>query len=331
MAEITVLMAAYNTEQYLGRALDSILAQTFQDFEIRIIDDGSTDSTGTIADGYARADSRLHVRHQSNMGTCTTKNNLLDWTYAESGSRWLLFFDSDDWAHPEMLERLLNAAVEHKVRISACGYEETAGDDPVVRPEDLQPVLWDPMEFYKTHFINASMACCKLYHRDCYEYIRHPKKGYFDDEFVCYRLLFQEPQMAVIPAPLYAYFINPKGVTKRSWTPRMLEAWVAYEEQIAFFKEKGRQDLVYFRYRSYLDNALANREKARQADDSPEIRAARKKIDQSIKRLLRRMWHEDAIRFWIDYDILYAFYPFQTRLYRLGLEVKSRMRGDSHG
>lgn len=222
MAEITVLMAAYNTEQYLGRALDSILAQTFQDFEIRIIDDGSTDSTGTIADGYARADSRLHVRHQSNMGTCTTKNNLLDWTYAESGSRWLLFFDSDDWAHPEMLERLLNAAVEHKVRISACGYEETAGDDPVVRPEDLQPVLWDPMEFYKTHFINASMACCKLYHRDCYEYIRHPKKGYFDDEFVCYRLLFQEPQMAVIPAPLYAYFINPKGVTKRSWTP---ECW----------------------------------------------------------------------------------------------------------
>lgn len=326
MAQITVMMAAYNAEPYLRRAVDSILAQTFPDFDLIITDDGSKDATGAIADAYAARDSRVHVIHQPNSGVCVTRNQCLDWAYDHSDSQWVIFWDSDDWAHPEMLERMLRAAQDKHVRICACGYVETTGENPVINPEELEPRVWDPMAFYQAHYVNAIMTCCKLYHKDCYRDIRHPVDNYFDDEFVSYRMLYPEKEMVVINAPLYCYFINDTGLTKKPWTPRKLDAWVAYEAQIAFFKEKNRPELVKFRYRGYLENAMVNDREAAAAPDSPEVLKARKRIEKTVRQLLRRMWHEGCIDFWMDFDILYRFYPTLTRGYRALLEVKNRLR-----
>lgn len=320
MAQITIMMAAYNAEKYIGRALDSILAQTFGDFDVVIVNDGSKDDTGKLADEYAARDGRIHVIHQKNSGVCVTRNNCLDWAYAHSDSQWVTFIDSDDWVHPEMLERMLRAAEENKVLISACGYQETTGADPVIQPESLVPVCWEPMEFYKAHHVNAIMTCCKLYHKQCYQDIRHPTDNYFDDEFVSYKMLFSQEKMSVIPAPLYAYFVNTTGLTKKKWTPKLLDAWVAFEEQIAFFTEKGREDLVHFRYRGYLDNAMVNYHAAQQAGDAPEMEAARKRICKHVRGLLRRMWKLGYIEFWMDYDILAIFYPHLTRIYRFYID-----------
>ena len=324
MAQITVMMAAYKAEKYLRRALDSLLAQTFRDLDVIIVNDGSKDGTGALCDEYVRADSRIHVIHQENSGVCITRNRCLDWAYESSDSQWVTFVDSDDWVHPEMLQRLLQAALDNRVYISACGYEETSEADPVIEEAQLEPVLWDPMEFYTAHHVNAIMTCCKLYHKSCYKDIRHPVDNYFDDEFVSYKMLFAQEKMVVIPAPLYAYFVNTTGLTKKKWTPKFLDAWVAFETQIAFFAEKGREDLVRFRYRGYLENAMVNYHAAQEAGDAPEMVAARKRIYKHIRSLLRRMWKLGYIEFWIDFDILYTFYPTWTRFYRLYLELTSK-------
>lgn len=326
MAQISVMMAAYNAENYIRRALDSILAQTFPDFDIIVVDDGSKDATGAIADEYASRDSRVHVLHQKNSGVCVTRNNCIDWTYRCSDSQWIIFADSDDWMHPEMLERMLRAAVENGVHICACGYQETTGENPVVDPRDLEPQLWEPMAFYQASYVNAIMTCCKLYHKSCYEHIRHPVDNYFDDEFVSYKMLYAEKKMAVIPAPLYAYFINNTGLTKRPWSPKLLDAWVAYEEQIAFFQEKGEKELVAFRYRGYLENALANYQAASQAPDSPEICSARERIRKKIRQLLRRMRRQGCLSYKYDFDTILDFYPVQARIYRLARETVQRLR-----
>lgn len=331
MAEISVMMAAYNAEAYIRRALDSILNQTFRDFDIIITDDGSTDKTGAIADEYAARDSRVHVIHQKNSGVCVTRNNCIDWTYRSSDSQWIIFADSDDWMHPQMLERMLTAAKNYDAKICACGYVETTGDNPEIDPEDLVAQVWEPMEFYQASYVNAIMTCCKLYHKDCYRDIRHPTDNYFDDEFVSYKMLYAQPRMVVIPAPLYCYFINQTGLTKRPWTPKLLDAWVAYEEQIAFFQEKGREDLVNFRYRGYLENALVNYRSAQEAQATPEILQARKKITKRIRWLLRTMWRRGILHFWIDFDILYHFYPTWTRGYRLWLTIQEKLGRKSHG
>ena len=326
MAQITVMMAAYNAEKYIRRAVDSVLAQTFPDFDLIITDDGSRDATGDIADAYAARDSRVHVIHQPNSGVCVTRNNCLDWAYAHSDSQWVIFWDSDDWAHPEMLERMLSAARENNVRICACGYVETTGDDPVIDPAELEPKLWEPMAFYQADYVNAIMTCCKLYHKDCYRYVRHPLDNYFDDEFVSYKMLYQEKAMAVIAAPLYCYFINDTGLTKKPWTPKKLDAWVAYEQQIAFFEEKGEEELVRFRYWGYLENALVNEEEARQAEDSPEVLAARKRIHATIKNLLKRMSRRHYLDFWPNSELLLRYFPVKARFYRLYLEQREKRR-----
>lgn len=320
MAQITVMMAAYNAGKYIRRALDSLRAQTFPDFDVIIVNDGSKDDTGAICDEYVQADSRIHVIHQKNSGVCVTRNNCLDWAYAHSDSQWVIFVDSDDWVHPEFLERMLGAAIDNHVLISACGYEETTGKDPVIDPKDLEPVRWKTMAFYQASYVNAIMTCCKLYHKSCYKDIRHPTDNYFDDEFVSYRMLYAQEYMTVIPAPLYAYFVNTTGLTKKKWTPKLLDAWVAYEKQIAFFQEKGEMELVKFRYRGYLENAMVNYAAAQEAEDSPEVEAARKKIRKRIRWLIRTMWKLDCIHFRYDFDILITFYPFLTRVYRFWRE-----------
>ena len=325
MAQISVMMAAYNTEDYIARALDSILAQTFTDFDVIVVDDGSKDATGAIADAYASRDSRVHVIHQKNSGVCVTRNNCIDWTYRCSDSQWIIFADSDDWMHPEMLERMLKAAEENQVHICACGYEETTGADPVIDPRDLTPQVWEPMHFYQASYVNAIMTCCKLYHKSCYEHVRHPVDNYFDDEFDSYKMLYAEEKMVVIPAPLYAYFINETGLTKRTWNPKLLDAWVAYEEQIAFFREKGEQALVSFRLRGYLENALVNYRAANEAENTPEIRKARKRIHSKIRELIRRMRKQGCLNYKYDFDIIIAFYPIRTRVYRLLRETAQRL------
>lgn len=96
MSEITVVVPVYKVEQYLHRCIDSILVQTYRDFELILIDDGSPDSCGMICDEYAKSDSRIHVIHQENGGLSAARNAGIDWAFANSDSQWLTFIDSDD-------------------------------------------------------------------------------------------------------------------------------------------------------------------------------------------------------------------------------------------
>ncbi len=90
--KISVIVPVYNTEQYLHRCIDSILAQTFTDFELLLINDGSTDSSGAICDGYAQKDSRIRVFHKENGGVSSARNVGLD----NATGEWITFCDSDD-------------------------------------------------------------------------------------------------------------------------------------------------------------------------------------------------------------------------------------------
>ena len=127
MPAISVIVPVYKVEKYIHRCVDSILGQTFTDYELILVDDGSPDNCGAICDEYAVKDSRIVVIHQENGGLSAARNTGIDWSFANSDSRWLTFIDSDDWVHPEYLQRLLAAAVEHNVSVSICGYAQTEG------------------------------------------------------------------------------------------------------------------------------------------------------------------------------------------------------------
>ena len=99
---ISVIVPVYNTEKYLHRCVDSILAQTFTDFELLLIDDGSTDSSGAICDESAQKDSRVRVFHKENGGVSSARNLGLD----KAKGKWVTFVDSDDWIKESFLNKL---------------------------------------------------------------------------------------------------------------------------------------------------------------------------------------------------------------------------------
>ena len=122
---ISVIVPVYKVEEYIYRCVDSILAQSFKDFELILVDDGSPDNCGKICDEYAQKDKRITVIHKENGGLSDARNTGIDW--ALKNSNWITFIDSDDWVHTDYLKNLYNAVKENNVDISVCGYVNTTG------------------------------------------------------------------------------------------------------------------------------------------------------------------------------------------------------------
>ncbi len=119
---ISVIVPVYNAEKYLRRCIDSILAQTYSDFELLLIDDGSKDSSGEICDEYAQKDTRVRVFHKENGGVSSARNLGLD----NARGEWVTFVDSDDYVHHEFLSSL---SVKHGVDLIVGSFQIVGSDE----------------------------------------------------------------------------------------------------------------------------------------------------------------------------------------------------------
>ena len=122
MAKISVIVPVYKVEQYLNRCIDSLLCQTFSDFELILVDDGSPDACPAICDSYAEKDARVHVIHQANGGLSAARNAGIEWSLQKSDSEWISFVDSDDWVHERYLESLFSAVRETGAEVACTRY-----------------------------------------------------------------------------------------------------------------------------------------------------------------------------------------------------------------
>lgn len=311
MPQISVIVPVYKVELYLRRCVDSILAQTFSDFELILVDDGSPDGCPAICDEYATQDSRVRVIHQENGGLSAARNAGIDWVFANSDSEWISFVDSDDWVRPEYLERLLSVAMDNHVDISICGYAETTGEEPKINPEQLAPRLWNVEEFFVAHNVNATIACGKLYKKQCFENIRYPVGKLHEDEFTTYRVLFALQYIAVIPEALYLYYVNNSGITKSAWNLRRMDAYTALEENIRYFTENGFNIAKRFVIRRYLQSVS---QKMRENSNNKEIaRALRAKKRTYFNKYAKHLNFDDDADAWV----LSKIYPIRMKVYWL--------------
>lgn len=238
MPTVSVIVPVYKVEPWLRRCVDSILAQTYPDFELILVDDGSPDNCGDICDEYAAKDSRVHVIHQKNGGLSAARNAGIDWVFAHSDSRWLTFVDSDDWLYPETLQFLLRDAAEKDVLISICGFcEKTETSMPELSPEQTPSVAVTPEDLWCKKNVTATIACAKLYRKELFSSVRYPVGKIHEDEFVTYRLLFSQERLAFREIPFYCYYQNPAGITRSTWSMTHLAALEALEEQIRYFRK----------------------------------------------------------------------------------------------
>ncbi len=193
---ISVLMLTYNRESLVPRAIESILNQTYHDFEFIIVDNGSTDRSGWIADTYAARDARIRVIHRERGNIGAGRNTALD----AAGGEYIAFIDDDDWAEPDFLAFLLELLTEQNADVAICGAADKVFDERRVMnaEEALIELMW--RKKYNMAFPT------KLFRRDLAERLRFPEEGAYDDIALMYRLLAGAERVAYHGLPKYTFY-----------------------------------------------------------------------------------------------------------------------------
>lgn len=152
--KISIIVPVYNTEKYLNRCVDSILTQSFSDFELLLVNDGSTDKSGSICDDYACQDSRVRVLHKVNGGVSSARNSGLD----NAKGEWIMFVDSDDWIINTQLEDLVKYPT-YDLRVNnyqLYGSDEAIGGElPDARYNGNEQIYECLIEYFSTNFKSA--------------------------------------------------------------------------------------------------------------------------------------------------------------------------------
>ena len=250
MPLISVIVPVYNVEPYLRRCIDSILEQTFGDFELILVDDGSPDGCPAICDEYATADSRVHVIHQANGGLSAARNSALDWVFEKSTSKYITFIDSDDWISNNYLDIMMQGVrLGHRI---VCVEMDVINEGRERNNDVAPPDNWceaSPEEYWVHLGKYSTTACGKLFERVLYKDIRFPVGKIHEDEFTTYLVLFSIPTVAYVSAPLYHYFRHVGSITGSGWSEAEFDFIEAVQEQIGYFNTIGAKDAELFSVR----------------------------------------------------------------------------------
>lgn len=186
MTAISVIVPVYNVEGYLERCVNSILHQTFQDFEVVLVDDGSTDSSGEMCDEYAKKCNKIRVFHKENGGPSDARNRGLE----EAVGEYFVFVDSDDYIDKRYLEVLYRIAKAHGADLVICDAVNVwKGKHSYTEQEDWREAICSTeaipkVEAYRRVFLCEHMAVtvwAKLYHKNLFREIRYPKGEIHED------------------------------------------------------------------------------------------------------------------------------------------------------
>jgi len=239
MPKISIIVPVYKVGAYLDRCVESVLAQTFTDFELILVDDGSPDNCPQMCDAWAEKDSRIVVIHKPNGGLSDARNAGIDWAVANSNSEWLTFIDGDDWVHYEYLQRMYNAVIANGVNLCVCCFVRTDNNDADIRNENFPVEIYEPEKLYTTYRVTSIVAWGKLYKKECFLNVRYPVGKIHEDEFTTYKIIFKNERIAFISAQMYFYFNNSDGITQGCWSIDRLNKLLALFEQLNFFRKNG--------------------------------------------------------------------------------------------
>ncbi len=235
MPEISVIIPIYNTELFLGECLESIAAQTFPDFEAVLVDDGSTDSSASIAEGFVKKDSRFHLVSQRNMGLSDARNTGL----RNALGNWITFVDSDDVLHVNALKILWQAALELDVPIVASGMTPFTHRLPRQKSVcgTLQKISSEEAltrAFYQNAVPDFS-PCYKIYKKALWENRKFPPGIYFEDMATIPAVFHEAVHVGICKTPLYFYRKHPTSILASPYTLKKAELLAIAEKNLETF------------------------------------------------------------------------------------------------
>ena len=240
MEVISIIVPVYNVEKYLIRCVDSILKQTYTNLEILLVNDGSTDSSGSICDSFASIDSRIKVIHKKNGGLSDARNTGIKIVTGQ----YIGFVDSDDWINPKMYEKLYKNIKKHDADISICGFsliEEVAQNSPLdLLPEKKYEIQRftskQALEILLTKRLFHSNAWDKLYTKELFENIEYPKGRIYEDIATTYKLICKANGIVYCAYPGYNYLQRQGSLIHSHFNAKLYGMVESYQEMLEYIK-----------------------------------------------------------------------------------------------
>lgn len=248
---ISVIVPVYKVEKYLSRCVESILAQTYKNFELILVDDGSPDQSGAICDEYALKDKRVNVIHKKNGGVSDARNAGLELQKGE----YLTFIDSDDWIRIEYLEHLYYMLKKAEADIAICNYFRCTQASATINQKLSVEKIYEysnieALEQFTSHFCTQMIVPWgKLYRAKLFTDIRYPIGRVHEDDFTTHKLIYLARKVVITSKPLLNYFQRSDSIMGSGFSLRRnLDKTDALLERAAFFEsiqQTKLRDITY--------------------------------------------------------------------------------------
>lgn len=234
--EISVIVPVYNVEKFLPHCIESILNQTFENFELILVDDGSPDRCGEICDEAAKHDARVHVIHQKNAGLSAARNAGIEVAKGE----WLSFIDSDDFVAPEFLQMLYAAVMQESADCAICNFCYTNEKGvPINTPKRTQvedEILSGEHILEDIAKVQYLIVMNKLYKKTIFRELRFPQGKVHEDVFV-FAAIFSKVKKAVcVSAQQYFYCQREGSITHEKTSLNRLDETRAFIACYTYFE-----------------------------------------------------------------------------------------------
>ena len=289
---VSVVIPVYNVEEYVGRCINSIIAQTYNNLEIILVDDGSTDSSGAICDMYVKSDRRIKVIHKENGGLSDARNAGLKAMKGEL----VAFVDSDDYVEKNYIAYMLDLLMKYNADISCCGFIETKKDinrwkknfkTPVCvynREEAVEDLLYQKK-------ISTS-ACGKLYKRELFEGIFYPHGKLFEDIITTFMLIERTNIVVVGNQIKYGYFRRKTGIVRRDFSIHKMD-YIYNTLEILNYTKENMPDM----YKAALSRYIwANIYVLLQINDKLKYKEEYSLIKDTIKKYKKEILRDPKVR-----------------------------------
>lgn len=251
--KISVIVPMYNVEKNLPLCLDSLYKQTYKNLEILLVDDGSPDKCGQLAEEYAKKDARAIVLHKKNGGLSDARNAGIEVATGD----YISFLDSDDFIHPKMFERLAELLETNQADVSICGFkyvgesqaeqlydtlcqeniQETNGEN--YSGLEAQYVYYDQKDLR----LSFTVAWAKLYKREMWQGKQFPVGKLHEDEYTTYKRLYAAEKIVYSDEQLYFYLVRDTSIMGGTFKKNRLDILQAFLERAAFYRSEGLNDL----------------------------------------------------------------------------------------
>lgn len=236
---ISIVFPMYNVERFVKKSLESIVNQSYENIEIIIVNDGSTDEGVRICRDFAIKDPRIILIEQENQGLSAARNTGLN----RAKGAYVMFVDSDDWIHRDMITILYQDLVANDVEVAMCGYKKVReGDSGVSIIENKNLEVISSKEAIQRMLLGEWWsACMKLYHYSVFKNLRFPVGRNNEDYAILVQVFEQCKQISYNPTALYNYLTREDSITTKPLNERSFDEVVNGKEVLEYVKEKFPQ------------------------------------------------------------------------------------------